>query len=363
MMEPLLIPPRIPSEFMNNKIVDLRSDTLTLPSPEMRQAMFEAPLGDDVIDIDPTVEALQQRIAAMLGKEAAIFMPSGTMTNQAALRLHCQPGDEFICEEGCHIFNYEQGAYAQLSGLACRTVATSDSIMRLNQIRNLVRPESEHVVRTKLLCLENTHNKGGGRVLPLDNVRELCDWAKSVGLKTHLDGARLFNAVVATGIPAIEWGHGFDTISICFSKGLGAPVGSALVGSRDDIKRCRRIRKIFGGGMRQAGVIAAGALYALENNIERLSEDHAVAKILGDGIREIEGLELDPSQVETNIVIFKVAARLGDAPTFVKQLAEVGIRAMPFSHEHVRFVTHMHVSRSDADYAVEMLKQKVSRLS
>ena len=340
------------------KTIDLRSDTVTLPSDEMREAILNAPLGDDVIDIDPTVEELQNEVARLLGKEAAIFMPSGTMTNQIAIRIHCQPGDEIICESSSHIFNYEQAAYAQLSGVATRTVDGHEKIMKLSQLEKLIRPDNEHVPQTRLLTLENTHNMGGGRVLPFDETVEICKWASSNGLKTHLDGARLFNAVVASGIPAKDWCEHFDTVSICFSKGLGAPVGSALAGNEDDIrKKARRHRKLFGGGMRQAGIIAAGALFAIRNNVQRLATDHEVAKIIANAIEQAPGLSLDPQTVDTNIVVFKVDEQLCDASTFVEKLNEVGVRTYPFSHCHVRAVTHMHISREDAQVAGERIQE------
>ncbi len=242
------------------KTIDFRSDTVTKPTPEMRAAMAAAEVGDDVFDEDPTVLKLQRRVAELLGKEAALFVPSGSMSNQIGLRVHCSPGDEFICEAGCHIYNYEQSAYAQLSGLASRTVEGEFGVLRLDQLTNLIRPDNEHQVRTRLVALENTHNRGAGRIQPYDTVVEICTWAHAHGLATHLDGARLFNAVVASGTPAFEWAQHFDTVSVCFSKGLGAPVGSALAGPRDLIAQARRHRKLFGGGMRQAGIIAAGAL-------------------------------------------------------------------------------------------------------
>ena len=204
---------------MPNRPIELRSDTMTRPTPEMRAAMAAAEVGDDVFDEDPTVHRLQDRIAGMLGKEAAIFVPSGTMSNQIGVRLHCSPGDEFICDVGCHIYNYEQAAYAQLSGVAVRTVDGEDGVMRLDQLLNLPRGGDDHVVRTRLVCLENTHNRGGGRILPFEGVVEIANWAHARGLATHLDGARLFNAVVATGIPAAEWASHFDTVSVCFSQG------------------------------------------------------------------------------------------------------------------------------------------------
>ena len=285
-------------------MIDLRSDTVTEPTLEMRHAMANATVGDDVIDIDPTTAKLQQKIAELTGHESAMFMPSGTMTNQVAVRLHCRPGDEFICESGCHIYNYEQGAFAQLSQTIPRCVDGAENLLSLNQIEKLIRPKDEHAVQTKLLCLENTHNRGGGRILPYEAVAEMCEWAHSNGLKTHLDGARLFNAVVASGISAADWCQHFDTVSICFSKGLGAPVGSALVGSEATISTMRRHRKLFGGGMRQSGIISAGALYALENNIERLDEDHKSAQTIAQAVTDTDGLTLQPSVVDTNIVIF-----------------------------------------------------------
>ena len=337
-------------------VIDLRSDTVTLPNREMRQAMLSAELGDDVIDVDPTVERLQRVIAERLGHEAAIFMPSGTMTNQVGLRLHCRPGDEFLCEERCHIFNFEQGAFAQLSGLVARTIPTETALLQLSDVQSLIRPPSEHMTRTRLLCLENTHNLGGGRIHPLETVQELCQWAKQNGLATHLDGARLFNAVVATGIEASRWGSLFDSVSVCFSKGLGAPVGSALCGSRDLIDEARFHRKLFGGAMRQSGVLAAAALYALEHQVDRLEEDHRHAKILADGVLRSESLTLDPAAVDSNIVIFKVDPNWGTAPEFVKALADRDVRMMPFSRHHVRAVTHMHVDEPMAKHAAAVVE-------
>ena len=336
-------------------MIDLRSDTLTRPSDAMRQAMAQAPVDDDVIDVDPTVARLQETIARMLGKPAAMFMPSGTMTNQVAVRLHCRPGDELICEAGCHIYNYEQGGVAQLSGVATRVVQGSNSVMNLGQLENLIRPDDEHAVRTRLVCLENTHNRGGGCVLPYDGVVEICRWAHDQGLRTHLDGARLFNAVVASGIPADQWAQHFDTISVCFSKGLGAPVGSALVGETEMIPTMRRHRKLFGGGMRQSGIIAAGALYALENNIERLAEDHANARTIAGAAEQTEGLTLEPKEVETNIVIFRVAPSLGSASDFCAALKRSGVWCLPFSARHIRAVTHLHISSAEAEAAAETI--------
>ena len=332
-------------------MIDLRSDTVTEPCPAMRQAMANAPVGDDVIDIDPTTAQLQEKIAELTGHQAAMFMPSGTMTNQVSVRLHCRPGDEFICESGCHIYNYEQGAFAQLSQTIPRCVDGNGNILQVDQLRKLIRPKDEHAVQTRLLCLENTHNRGGGRILPYDGVVEMCQWAHDNGLKTHLDGARLFNAVVASGISAADWCQHFDTVSICFSKGLGAPIGSALVGSEEAISTMRRHRKLFGGGMRQSGIISSGALYALKNNIQRLAEDHRNAQTIAQAVEEIDGLSLEPHVVDTNIVIFRVDSKICTAAEFCEKAKSKGAWMLPFSNEHVRAVTHMHISDSDATKA------------
>lgn len=344
-------------------MIDLRSDTVTRPTPEMRRAMAEAEVGDDVIDIDPSVEKLQNLTAEILGKEAALFMPSGSMTNQIAIRLHCQPGDEFICEADCHVYNYEQAAFAQLSGVVARTVQGHHGILRLEQLQGLIRPINDHLVRTKLVCLENTHNRGGGTIQPYDEVEAICNWAHKHGLATHLDGARLFNAVAATGIDAKTWASGFDSVSVCFSKGLGAPVGSALAGSAEFIKRARRARKLFGGGMRQAGIIAAGALYGLIHHRDRLIEDHQHAQILAEAIRECPGLELSPDRVETNILIFRVSEELGTAGEFVAQLHSQGLRVLPISPQQIRIVTHLDVSEAEIRQAAEIIQQTAKSIA
>lgn len=336
-------------------MIDLRSDTLTQPCQAMRQAMANAEVNDDVIDIDPTVAKLEAKIAELLGKETAVFMPSGTMTNQAALRVHCRPGDEFICEAGCHIYNYEQGAFAQLSGLVAKTVPAPGRNLKVEHLRNLVNPDNEHAVNTRLLCLENTHNKGGGTILPLEDVQNVCNWAREQGLATHLDGARFFNAVVASGIDADVWAKNFDTVSVCFSKGLGAPVGSCLVGNAEMRKSMIRNRKVLGGGMRQSGIIAAGALYALENNIPRLSEDHHNAKRFAEVVSRHAKLSIDIETVHTNIAIFHVDPSIGTAAEMVERCGEAGVAMYPFSHDTVRAVTHMHISEEEAVKAAEII--------
>ncbi len=264
----------------SDPIFDLRSDTVTRPTPAMRRAMAEAEVGDDVFGEDPTVARLERRVAEMLGKEAALFMPSGTMSNQIGLRLHCGLGDGFICEANCHIYVYEQGAYAQLSGIAAQPVRGHEGLLTVEDLEGVMLGGNDHLVTMRVLSLENTHNRGAGRILPLDETRKLADWARERNLAMHLDGARLFNAVVANGTPARQWAAVFDTVSVCFSKGLGAPVGSALAGSVEHIRRARRHRKAFGGALRQSGVLAAAAIHALDHHIDRMAEDHAHARKL-----------------------------------------------------------------------------------
>ena len=338
--------------------IDLRSDTVTRPSPGMRAAMAEADVGDDVFGEDPTVRRLEARVAEMLGKEAALYVPSGTMGNQIGVRVHCGPGDEFLCETNCHILCYEQAAYAQLFGIAAQPVEGEHGVLRVEQLMGRVRPvNNDHAVRTRLVCLENTHNRGAGRIQPYDTVVEICGWAADNGLARHLDGARLFNAVVATGISAADWASHFDTVSVCFSKGLGAPVGSALVGPAELIRQGRRHRKALGGGMRQAGIIAAGALYALEHNVERLAEDHQTARILADTVRATPGLKLDPDVVDTNIVIFDVDAELGTAAAFCARLRDEAIWMNAIAPQRVRAVTHLDVSRAQVQRAANVLQE------
>jgi threonine aldolase len=338
-------------------MIDLRSDTVTRPTPAMLESMMSAPVGDDVIDIDPTVVKLQDLTADSLGKEAAIFMPSGTMTNQIALRVHCSPGDEFLCEAECHIYNYEQGAFAQLSGLVARTIPGKCGVFDVGELEGMVRPENEHMVRTRLLCLENTSNRGGGSVFPQRKVTSIGRWAKEHGLLLHLDGARLFNAAVASGLSLKELSEPFDSVSVCFSKGLGAPVGSCLAGSREFVARARRARKLFGGGMRQAGIIAAGALYALEHHVGRLAEDHANAKQLAEAVRAVPGLRLLGDEVETNIVIFRIDPAMGTAASFAGMLRDLGVHVFAFGPQSIRMVTHMDVDRSSIQMACDVIKR------
>ena len=342
-------------------MIDLRSDTVTKPTPGMLAAMSQAKVGDDIIDVDPTTHLLEETIADMLGKEDAIFMPSGTMTNQVGIRLHCLPGDEFLCEYDCHIYTYEQGGFAQLSQLVAHTVSGDECLLNVDLLRNRIRPDNDHYVRTKLVCLENTHNRGGGRIHPLKQVTEICDWAHSHQLKTHLDGARLFNAAVATGISERDWCQGFDSVSVCFSKGLGAPVGSCLVGTKEYIRRATRVRKLFGGGMRQSGFLAAAALYGLHHQRDRLAEDHANAKLIAQAIQATSTLSLAFPTVDTNIVIVRLDDSLGSAAEFVKELASKGVAALPFGPKSIRLVTHLDVNREQVLQGCEILTALASK--
>lgn len=342
---------------MSDRIIDLRSDTVTRPTPGMRAAMAAAEVGDDVYRDDPTVTRLQERVATMLGFEAALFVPSGSMSNQVAIKAHTQPGDEILCEEYCHIYNWECGGAAFLSGVTCRTVRGDHGILEVGQLADKLRPAMENMVRTKLVCLENTHNHGGGRIYPLDKIAAISAWARSHGLAMHLDGARLWNAAVATGVPLREWCRHFDSVSVCFSKGLGAPVGSALAGSRPFIESARRYRRVFGGGMRQAGVIAAAALYALDHHIDRLDEDHRHAKALARAVLETPGLSLPSPEVHTNILWIDVDPKLGTAAELAAKLKERGVIVGTGGKQILRTCTHLDVSSADVGRVAEELRR------
>jgi threonine aldolase len=341
--------------------IDLRSDTVTRPTPGMRAAIAAAEVGDDVFGDDPTVIRLQEKLAALLGKEAALFVPSGTMSNQVCVKTHTQPGDELLCEAACHIYNNESGGPAVLSGVMCRTIPGDHGILDVTQLEDKIRPDNEHLVRTRLVCLENTHNRGGGKVYPLEKIQAISAWARRHGLAMHLDGARLWNAVVATGIPAAQWARPFDSVSVCFSKGLGAPVGSALAGPRDFVARARRVRKLFGGGMRQVGVLAAAALYALEHHVERLAEDHKNAQVLAQAIADTPGLHLDPPEVETNLIWFQVDPELGTARDVAAALKQRGVLIHTGGPQTLRACTHLDVSAAQAEQAAETIRRTVRK--
>jgi threonine aldolase len=331
----------------------------------MRAAMHAAEVGDDVFGEDPTVNRLEAVVAEHLGKEAALFVPSGTMSNQIAVKTHTQPGDELLCDTNCHIYCYEVGGPAVLSGVTCRTIDGDCGILDLSQLADKIRPDDPHCVRTRLVCLENTHNRGGGRVYPIEKIEAISLWARKHGLAMHLDGARLWNAIVATGIPGRQWARHFDTVSVCFSKGLGAPVGSALAGPRDLIDRARKVRKLFGGGMRQVGVLAAAALHALEHHVERLVEDHGNAQILAQAIADTPGLRLDPQEVDTNLVWMRVGPELGTPKEVAARLKQMGVLVHP-SGTRVRACTHLDVSRAQVERAAvairALARQPVSAL-
>jgi threonine aldolase len=329
----------------------------------MRAAIAAAEVGDDVFNEDLTVQRLQEKVAATLGKEAALYVPSGTMSNQACIRAHTQPGDELLCETMSHIYNSEAGGPAALSGVMCRTIPGDHGILDVSQLEDKIRPVNEHYVRTRLVCLENTHNRAGGRIYPLEKIEAISGWAHRHGLLMHLDGARLWNAVVATGIPAAKWAKHFDSVSVCFSKGLGAPIGSALAGTREFVARARRARKLFGGGMRQAGIAAAGALYAVENHVERLADDHRNAQVIAQAIIDTPGFRLEAPDVQTNLIWFQVDPELGTSKDLAAALRERGVLVHTPGPQVMRACTHLDVSAAQAERAAETIRQTVRRLA
>lgn len=332
------------------KIIDLRSDTLTKPTEEMRTLMYEAEVGDDVYGEDPTVRRLEEKAAEMVGHEAALFVTSGTQGNQLALLSSCRPGDEVIVGATSHIYLYEGGAPAALGGLQLHPVAEEAGCPTIPAIRRALRDSYDvHQPSTRMICLENTHNKAGGRVIPLHKVQEIHALAKEQGLLVHMDGARLFNAVAASGTAAREYGQYVDSIQFCLSKGLSAPIGSMLTGTRAFIEEARRWRKRLGGGLRQVGVLAAPGLHALEVMSRRLHEDHARAKQLAAGLNAIPGLAVNVEAVETNIVMCDVTGTGMDEVEFQGRLAGQGIKASPFDQGVIRFVTHRHITDADID--------------
>lgn len=321
----------------------------------MREAIARAEVGDDVFGDDPTVNRLEAETAALLSKEAAVFMPSGAMANQVAVRAHTEPGDEILVEGSAHVYYYESGAPAALAGVICRCLAGTRGLFTAADVEAALRPANVHFAPTKLVCVENTHNRGGGSVWPLAQIAEVAAAARRHNLRLHLDGARLWNASVASGVPEREYAAYFDSVSVCFSKGLGAPVGSALTGTREYIGRARRFRKMFGGGMRQAGILAAAALYALEHHRQRLAEDHANARLLAEGLARLPGIELDPALVETNIVIFRVRAM--PVAQLVERLNQRGVRVLAAGPDTVRAVTSLMVTRADMGEALGVCEE------
>jgi len=328
------------------KIIDLRSDTVTKPSPAMREAMMAAEVGDDVFGEDPTVNRLQDHLARLFQKDAAMFVPSGTMGNQICVKLHSLPGNEIICEADCHIFKYEAGGAGLLSGVQTHLIAGTRGVISAEEVNSAINSRDDiHASPTALIALENTHNRAGGTIYPLDEIKKIAVVAREHNVPMHLDGARLFNACVASGLKPSDYAPHFDTISICFSKGLGAPVGSAVVGSAELIARARYFRKALGGGMRQAGILAAAAFFALENNVSKLQYDHQRARHLAETIAKIPVFRIDMSSVQTNIVIFDTLAESSDV--VVQKLAAHGILSIPFGPSRVRLVTHLDLDDND----------------
>ena len=344
------------------KLIDLRSDTVTKPTPAMREAMMKAEVGDDVYLEDPTVNKLQDTAAAIFKQEASLFVPSGTMGNEIAIHILTQPGQEVILEEGSHIFNYELSTMAIFSGVLARPLRGRRGIIDPEEIKRAIRPKAYYISPTGLICLENTNNRGGGSIYPLEVTEAIISLARSEGIPIHLDGARIFNAAVALNKEVWELTKGFDTIMFCLSKGLSAPIGSILVGSKELIEKARIARKMLGGGMRQVGVLAAAGLVALKTMVDRLQTDHQNASILAEGISRIKGLQIDPFTAETNIVIFQLQGLKADAPEFAHQLSLSGLLCHPIAPHTIRMVTHKDVSRDDILKALDIMETISARL-
>ena len=338
-------------------MIDLRSDTVTKPTPEMRRAMMEAAVGDDVYGEDPTVNLLEQRAAEIAGKEAALFVPTGTMGNTIAVKLHTRHGEEVICDSRAHVINYELSMMAWFSGCIARPVQTSDGILHWDRIEREIRPLGPHWAPTSLIEIENTHNMAGGTVYPMQVMQEICDNAHDRGLKVHMDGARVFNAAEACGKPVREIVAKADTVMFCLSKALGAPVGSMLAGTAEAIAQARLYRKRLGGGMRQAGVLAAAGLIALEQSPRHLLEDHRNARLMAQGLARIPGIQVDPAKVQTNIVIFDVNGTGLPAAEVSKRLKARGVLINPVNASLMRLVTHYDVDREGCELALAALAE------
>lgn len=344
------------------KLIDLRSDTVTKPTPAMRRAMAEAEVGDDVYLEDPTVNRLQERAAEIFNKEAALFVPSGTMGNQICVKLHTRPGSEVVLEERSHIFNYEMGAAAAFSGVTLRPVRGDEGLLDWDAVRGVLHHDAPYYVTpTSLVVLENSHNMAGGAVLPLARAQEICDGAHALGLPVHLDGARIFNAALALNTTVAEVARPFDSVMFCLSKGLGAPIGSLIVGAKDFIKEAVSVRKLLGGGMRQVGVLAAAGLLALEESPKVLVEDHANAQRLAAGLAELRGVAIDPERVQTNIVIFDIAATGLTTAQFTAELKARGALANGINAREMRMVTHYDVNHADIEQTLKIVSDILQR--
>ena len=340
---------------MPGRAVDLRSDTVTRPTAAMRRAIAEAEVGDDVFGDDPTVIALERRVAGLAGKEAALFVPSGTMGNQLAVHVLTKPADEVLLEAESHIYFYEQGGIATNSGCLAHPVRGERGVLPLDAITAALRGEDDHIARVSLVCAENTHNRAGGAIVPLERLRALVALARERGLAVHLDGARLWNASVATGVPIADWAACADTVQMCFSKGLGAPVGSILVGTAGHVRAARRARKRWGGGMRQVGILAAACLHALDHHVGRLAEDHVRAKRLADGLAGLPGVRVIAP--DTNIVFLDLEPPQPDAGAVVRGMAERGVRVSAYGPRRVRAITHLDVDDAGIEHAVGAFRE------
>ena len=344
---------------MSDKVIDLRSDTVTKPSPAMRKAMAGAEVGDDVYIEDPTANRLQALAAEIFGREAGLFVPSGSMGNLTCIMAQASHGQEVICEAAGHIYNYEMASMSALAGVLPRVVPTEDGIMSWEQIAPAIRERAYYRPQSALVALENTHNMAGGTVYPTSRAQEICDKSHEAGLKVHLDGARVFNAAVYLGENVAEMTKKFDSIQFCFSKGLGAPVGSMIVGTKDLIEHCRVIRKMLGGGMRQVGVLAAAALVALEEGPKRLHVDHENAQLLAQGLANIPRIRIQPEKVQTNIVLFDVSETGLTSTEFLKRLSERKVLGGPVDARRIRMVTHLDVDRNDIEQALRIIGEVV----
>jgi threonine aldolase len=343
--------------IMPTNIVDLRSDTATKPTQAMRDAIANAEVGDDMLGEDPTVNRLEALICERLNMEAAVFACSGTQSNQMGLRSHCQPGDELLINETGHIANYEGGAPAVLSGITVRTIPGDDGRLDVEHLEGKIRRDDQHLCRTRLVCLENTTNSGGGRVYSIEQIARVSEWARENKLRMHLDGARFYNACESGGYHSATLAQYFDTISICFSKGLGCPMGSILVGDAESIAKARRSRKIFGGALRQAGMMAAAAIHALDNHVERLAEDHDNASYFANQIAKVDGISIDPSTVESNLVFFSIDEHFGSADQLCHALNERGVKILPAGGARLRACTHLNIDRTSVQLAIDAIRE------
>lgn len=341
------------------RYIDMRSDTITLPTQEMRDAIYQAPVGDDVYGEDPTLSKLEEKAAAMLGKEAALFVTSGTQGNQISVMTHTRPGDEIIAEEKCHILTYEVGGIGYLAGVQARILRGHHGVMDPDDIAAAIRVDDIHQPKTSLICVENTHNRAGGTVIPPETLRKTHETAQEHGIPVHMDGARVFNAATYLKMPAKEIAQYADSVMFCLSKGLCAPVGSIIVGTRDFITKARRYRKMLGGGMRQAGFLAAAGIVALESMIHRLEEDHENARRLAEGLASIPGISIDMDTVQTNIIICDIAGLKMTSGELSQRLLEKGIKVNGGNDYSIRFVTHHGIDKNDIEETIDAVKSLV----